>query len=201
MRIAVVGAGGHAKVAIAAIEARGGSVAAVADDAPAVQGTRLAGCRVVPIDALEPGAPVLVAIGGNRARQAVAQRLAARGHAFATVVHPFSWVAPSVVLGEGTLVCAGAVLQPDTVVGRHVIVNTSASVDHDNRIGDFCHVAPGCRLAGAVRLEEGVFLGVGTAVIPGRTIGAWATVGAGAAVVRDLPGGVTAVGVPARPRG
>jgi len=39
---------------------------------------------------------------------------------------------------------------------------------------------------------------MGANVIQGRAIGPWSTVGAGAVVIRDLPAGVTAVGVPAR---
>jgi UDP-perosamine 4-acetyltransferase len=43
-------------------------------------------------------------------------------------------------------------------------------------------------------------LGIGVSVIPGVTIGAGTMVGAGSVVVRDLPDGVTAMGVPARIR-
>ena len=93
---------------------------------------------------------------------------------------------------------AGAVIQPDTTLGAHVIVNTGATIDHDGILADYVHVAPGAHLAGGVRLGEGVFMGIATSTMPGTSVGAWATVGAGAAVVRDLPGNVTAVGVPAR---
>ena len=43
-----------------------------------------------------------------------------------------------------------------------------------------------------------VYIGIGACVIQHVCIGSDVTVGAGAAVVRDLPDGVTAVGVPAR---
>ncbi|SUM31585.1 Tetrahydrodipicolinate N-succinyltransferase [Staphylococcus gallinarum] len=36
----------------------------------------------------------------------------------------------------------------DTVIGEHVIINTSAVVEHDNRIGDYVHISPGAMLAG-----------------------------------------------------
>jgi acyl-[acyl carrier protein]--UDP-N-acetylglucosamine O-acyltransferase len=81
-----------------------------------------------------------------------------------------------------------------------VIVNTGATVDHDCRLGDFVHVAPGAHLCGGVTVDEGALLGVGCAVAPGVRIGAWATVGAAAAVVADVPAGATVIGVPAQAR-
>jgi acetyltransferase-like isoleucine patch superfamily enzyme len=84
------------------------------------------------------------------------------------------------------------------VLGEHVIVNHAASVDHDCVIGSFVHLAPGVRLAGGVTVEEGALVGIGAAALPGVRIGAGTVVGGGAAVVRDLPPHVTAVGVPAR---
>jgi serine O-acetyltransferase len=50
-------------------------------------------------------------------------------------------------------------------------------------------------------LEDGVTVHAGAQVIGGITLGAGSTVGANAVVVRDVPAGTTAVGVPAhRPR-
>jgi len=55
-------------------------------------------------------------------------------------------------------------------------------------------------VSGNVTLEHDVTVGTSAAIVQGRTIGVGAVVGAGAVVVDDLPAGVTAVGVPARPR-
>jgi maltose O-acetyltransferase len=49
-----------------------------------------------------------------------------------------------------------------------------------------------------IEIEDNVWLGGGVIVLPGVTIGADTVVGAGAVVSRDLPGGVLALGNPAR---
>jgi acetyltransferase EpsM len=197
MSLVLIGAGGHAKVVIGALRASGVPVRAAYDTTPEKAGGRCAGVEILAFAdfAPEPDAELFLAIGDNAARRELDRKLTAR---YPVVIHPSAWVDPSARLGAGTLVCAGAVIQADTVVGRHAIVNTGASLDHDCVVGDYAHVAPGARLAGRVRVGEGALLGVGSAFLPGVTIGAWATVGVGAAVVADVPERVTARGVPAR---
>lgn len=201
-RVAVLGAGGHAKVVIATLRAAGLEVAACFDDSEERHGTELLGVPVEGPLAAAPAAGLdggfeaaVVAVGDNRARRAIVERL---DLPWTSVIHPAATVHDSVVLGEGTVVFAGAVIQPDTVLGRHGIVNTCASIDHDCRLGDFVHAAPGVRLAGGVTVGDGAFLGIGSAAIPGVEIGAWSVMGAGSAAVRAVPERVTALGVPAR---
>lgn len=196
--VAVIGAGGHAKVVIGALLAAGRAVAGVWDDDPAKLGDTLLGVPVLgPTADVSRGATRLavLAVGDNRARHRLAASLDLD---WVTVIHPRAWVHPSVRLGAGSVVFAGAVVQPDTVVGRHAIVNTGATIDHDCAIGDFAHVAPGVNLSGGVRVGEGTLLGVGSCAVPGARIGAWAVVGAGAVVVDEVPDGATVVGAPAR---
>ena len=50
-----------------------------------------------------------------------------------------------------------------------------------------------------VEVQDGCDIGAGAIILPGVTIGESTIVGAGAVVTDDLPGGVVAVGVPARP--
>jgi hypothetical protein len=66
-------------------------------------------------------------------------------------------------------------------------------------VGDYSSINPGGHLGGAVRLGVGVSVGLGAVFKPGVTVGDWSVIGAGAAVVRDIEAGVTAIGVPARP--
>lgn len=198
MSVQVIGAGGHAKVVIATLQAAGFSVSAVFDEDAGKHGQEILGAPVVgPIEAVQASeGPLLLALGSNALRQRLAERFP--DAEWATAVHPQAIVHSSVSIAPGTVVFAGAVIQPDAKVGAHVIVNTGATIDHDCEIGDYVHMAPGVHLAGHVRMEEGSFLGIGGSAIPGVSIGAWTTVGAGGVVVRDLPARCVATGIPAR---
>jgi acetyltransferase-like isoleucine patch superfamily enzyme len=77
-------------------------------------------------------------------------------------------------------------------------VNTGAIIDHETMVGDYAHIAPGCRVAGRVRIGAGAMLGIGTCVRDKQVIGTRAMVGAGSVVVDDIPNAVIAYGAPAR---
>jgi UDP-perosamine 4-acetyltransferase len=198
----ILGAGGHAKVVIATLRAAGSfEVLGVLDDDPARRKTDVLGVPVrgdISLGSVERFRieHAISAIGSNPARATVFRRLCGRV-SWTTAIHPTAHIAPGVRIGEGTVVFAGAIVQPDSVIGRHAILNTACSIDHDNVIEDFAHVAPGVRMAGNVKLGEGALLGIGCIVLPGRTIGARATVGGGSVVVGDIPCDVTAKGTPA----
>lgn len=196
----VIGAGGHAAVVISTIQAMGGTVRAIFDDDPRRHGSKVLDVTVLgPVASCRAGTgeKAVLGVGDNRVRRDLAARLRLP---WSVVIHPSAVIHPSVTIGEGSVVFAGAVLQPRTSIGRHVIVNTAASVDHDGLLENFAHVAPGAHLSGHVTLREGALMGVGSAAIPGAVVGAWAVVGAGGAVIGEIPAGTVAVGVPARPK-
>ena len=139
----------------------------------------------------------VIGIGNNKRRREIATTYT--NIKWLSIIHPRAYVHPTVRLGRGTVIFAGAVIQPDARIGEHCIVNTLASVDYSDRnIGAFVNIAPGAHLAGNVLVGDGVLIGLGSGVIPHVSIGARTVIGAGSAVVGDLPPEVTATGVPAR---
>ena len=117
-----------------------------------------------------------------------------------TVIHKITHVVEQSggAIEEGTVVFAGAIIQPNSKIGKHVIINTGASIDHDNIIGDYAHVSPKAALCGHVEVGEGSHVGVGAVVIPKVKIGKWCTIGAGTVVLKDVPDYATVVGNPAK---
>lgn len=143
---------------------------------------------------------VIVAIGSPAAKRRVVERLRALGVTrFPVLRHPRAVIGRFVELGEGTLVCPGAILTTDIQIGRFVALNFNLTVGHDSRIDDYALLAPGVHVSGRVHIGEGCDLGAGAVVVPSAAIGPWTIVGAGATVTGALPANCTAVGTPARP--
>ena len=140
----------------------------------------------------------VVAIGPNFLRSQRFEEALATGMEAAVCVHPTAWISPGASIGRGTVVMPRVVVQTDARVGVNCILNTGTIVEHDCVIGDHVHLSPGVTLCGNVTVGPLAHLGAGVTVIPGGRIGSGTVVGAGAVVLREIPGGVTAVGVPAR---
>jgi perosamine synthetase len=205
-KVVIAGAGGHGRVVadILKLTLKQGSILGFIDDNENARGGTVAGLPVLggmsellELSRTNPAIQVVIAIGDNAARRKKAEEIYRLGINFTKAIHPGAVIAEGVTVGEGTVVMAGAVINTETVIGKHVIINTSSSVDHDCVINDFAHISPGSHLGGGVLVGEGAQVGIGAAVLPYRRVGEGALVGAGAVVVKDIPPGVIAKGVPA----
>ncbi len=191
-KVYLYGASGHAKVVMDIVRRAYMDVPYLIDDNPDVN--ELAGLPVV--HSADDLSPIIVTIGDCQIRRKIVEKLGDRE--YITVVHPNAIKAESVKLGYGTVVMAGAILNPFTTVGNHCIINTGASIDHDCTIHNFVHIAPHCTLCGEVEIGEGTWVGAGTTVIQGKHIGKNCFIGAGSVVVKDIPDGCLCYGNPAK---
>ncbi|TOJ99406.1 acetyltransferase [Vibrio parahaemolyticus] len=140
----------------------------------------------------------VIAIGNNKVRLEKQKLLSIAGAKFSVLEHPRATISRHSQLGVGTVVMAGAVINPFVKVGKACIINTASTIDHDCSLADGVHVSPGCNLAGGVTVGEGTWLGIGSQVKQLISIGAGVIVGAGATVVNRVPDFQTVVGTPAQ---
>lgn len=138
------------------------------------------------------------AVGQNRMRKRVVQRMEALGWHPLTLIDPSAVVAESCQIGEGTYVGVASNISPNAQIGRHAIVHNQSSVGHDTRMQDFSQVAPGGRLLGHAQLANAAYVGSNAVVYPGKTLGASAVLAACSFALRDVPANATAMGVPAK---
>lgn len=206
MRILIIGAGGHAQVIADlcyCLAAAGSSCRPIGfvDDNPQLHGQQFLDLPVWgSIESIgEVGHDaVAIGIGHNATRRRFWEQLRASGEHVATLIHPAATIARNVLIGEGTVVFAGAIIETGSRIGANVILNTGCRINHHNRIDDHAHVGPGALTGGDVVLDTGAFLGIGATVHPQRVVGAWATVGAGATVIHPVAPHTVVAGVPAR---
>jgi sugar O-acyltransferase (sialic acid O-acetyltransferase NeuD family) len=204
-RVLIVGAGGHGLVVADALLRSAERdrtlipIGYVDDDVSRRDSVQL-GLRILggvgDVGAI-PHDGLVVAIGDSSVRKSIFDDLRSRGEHLIVVRHPASILAPDIVIGDGTMICAGVVVNPGSAIGANVILNTGCTIDHHNAIGDHVHVAPGVHTGGSVRIGEGALVGIGATIMPGMTIGAWSVVAAGAVVHRPVGERVVAVGAPA----
>lgn len=139
-----------------------------------------------------------VAIGNAMVRRKLLGQLWANGAEIAVLVHPRAVVGENVSIGAGSVIMAGAVVNPDTRIGKGCIVNTCASVDHDCVIGDYVHIAVGAHLAGAVNVGENTWIGAGVIVKNNLNICKDCMLGVGAVAVKDIEAPGVYIGIPAK---
>ncbi len=189
------GASGHCKVIADLLKSNNDSIEAILDDNP--QRDSIYGIPVLNsvFFKQESNQKWIVSVGDNRIRKKIVKSLTS---SFFKAIHNKAVVSDYSNIGEGSVVMAGAIINPDVTIGTHCIINTGAIIEHDCKIADFVHISPNAALAGGVEIGEGSHIGIAAAVIQGIKIGKWVTVGAGAIIINDIPDYAVVVGNPGR---
>ena len=166
-RLLIVGAGGHGRSVAEAVLAAGkyelvGFVDDAASDLQHVWDLPVFGATVDLANYREYADAAIVAIGSNRLREELQQRLYAAGFELATVVHPKAIVSPRAVVGAGCAIMAGAIVGTEAQLDTGVIVNCGAVVDHHCRVEDFGHLGVNAGMAGGAVLGRGAWMQAGS---------------------------------------
>ena len=206
-RIAVIGCSAHARVVVDILEQNPEyHVVGLLDSHRGVT-EEVLGYRVLGSDEDLPALvdaricdSVFVAIGDNWVRGQVVERIkrSTPGVRFITAIHPFSQISKNVVIGEGTVIMPGVVVNTGCRIAEFCILNTSSSLDHDSVMEPFSSLAPRAVTGGTVTIGTYTAVAIGAVVSHAIRIGKHTVVGAGATVVRDIPEGVVAYGSPAK---
>ncbi len=193
--VTLYGASGHGKVIIDILNASGVKINSVIDDNP--KSETILGIPVTKTSDFDMSSlgKTIISIGNNKVRKKLSKLLIAD---FTKAIHPSAVISANSNIGDGTVVMARVAINPDVVIGKHCIINTNATVEHDALIADFVHICPAASLAGNVSVGEGTQVGIGAAVIQGISIGKWVTIGAGTVIVNDIPDYAVVVGNPGK---
>ncbi len=198
--VVIIGAGGHAKVIADIITKSNDNVIGFLDDNLDIQSKTIYLNKTVlgttkDIDKYKEYY-FIIGIGNNNIRENIANSYDLKWY---TAIHPNAIIANEVSMEEGSVVMAGSIINTGTKIGKHCIINTKSSLDHDNMIEDYVHISPGATLAGTVHIKEKTWVCSGATIINNITIAKNNIIGAGSVVIKDInEENGTYVGVPAR---
>jgi sugar O-acyltransferase (sialic acid O-acetyltransferase NeuD family) len=139
-----------------------------------------------------------VALGANDLRQRIGRRLRDADATIVNAIHPNTDVSPHAEIGVGIYMAAYAHVGSGSQVGDWALLEGSSFIGSDAVVGTAASLGPTCVLTGGASVGDLSAIGAGTVIVNGIRVGSGAIVAANAAVVRDVPDGVRAQGVPAR---
>ncbi len=196
--LGIIGASGHGKVVADIAKKTGYEEIVFFDD-----NQEVSHCGTYPVvgatqDIFRYDCDAFVAIGNPGVRSRLMDQLEQCKKKLPVLVHPNAVVAEDVKVGIGTVIVAGAGVNPGSEVGKGCIINTCSSVDHDCVIEDYVHVSVGAHVAGTVQIGHHTWVGAGATVSNNVNICANCMIGSGAVVCKDIVEEGTYIGVPAK---
>jgi sugar O-acyltransferase (sialic acid O-acetyltransferase NeuD family) len=206
-KIVLIGSSGHAKVVVDIVEKQARYKIVGFVDSLRPLGAQTLGYEIIGNEADLPSLisehridGAIVAIGDNAVRESVVTRIAmlCPSLRFVSAIHPAAVIGIDVSIGAGTVIMAGAVVNPSCQIGDFCIVNTKASLDHDSAMQDFSSLAPGVTTGGSCQVGRSSAVGIGASLRHGVHIGEHAVIGGQSMVLDDVQSYTVAYGSPAK---
>ncbi len=190
MKVAIVGAGGFAREVSSYLDCE---VQFYVDDQFAQPSLNIQQLSSLDVEEYK----VLIAIGDSKLRSDILTRIPS-GAVFHSLIHERAYVGSNVILGEGAIVCPGAVITTNVKVGAHAQMHVNSIVGHDCEIGEFATISPGAVISGTNKIEDRVYFGSNSTSKQGIKITSDVVVGLNAGVVSDIGEPGVYVGTPAK---
>ena len=185
--IILLGAGGHSRACIDVIEQEGHFQIAGLVGLPEQRHDHHLGYSIIGTDEDLPQLVkkysfALVTVGQLESpdlRICLCMQALKLGFQLPVVVAPTAHVSRHAIIGSGTIVMHGAIVNAGARIGNNCIINTRALIEHDAIVEDHCHISTGAILNGGAVVGADSFIGSGSVIKEGITLGKRCIVGMG----------------------
>jgi len=153
---------------------------------------------ILPLSKFDPKEyDVVIAIADSVARERIVKLLPKNTRYF-TYIHPTAQLhGPDIVIGEGSIICAGSIITTNVKIGKHAHINLITTIGHDCVIGDYFTTAPGVQISGNETIGDRVYFGTRSCVKQKINICNDVIIGMNAGVVKNITEPGTYIGTPA----
>jgi sugar O-acyltransferase (sialic acid O-acetyltransferase NeuD family) len=193
--IIIYGCGGHARSVADVLLSIDSGASMIFVDQNAEENEKIMGIDVKAFFDLKTE-HYFVAIGDNNKRKIKFNEI--KSDNLISVISSQAYVSRTAAVSPGCFVGNFCHIGPQTEIGLNTIINTASIVEHEVKIGKYCHVSSNVTIAGRSILGDFVFLGTGSIVKDNISICSNVIIGAGSTVITNIliPG--TYVGTPAK---
>jgi sugar O-acyltransferase (sialic acid O-acetyltransferase NeuD family) len=142
----------------------------------------------------------IIGVGFNYIREKIRDQVIEidKNFKWETIISKNAILNGKIKIGKGSLIMSGVVINTQTKIGDHCIINTSSSIDHDNKFKNFSSCGPGVITGGNVTIGKYSYLGIGSVVKQGLKIGSSTVIGGNSFVNKNCSNNFIYYGVPIR---
>ncbi len=97
-------------------------------------------------------------------REKLFNKLKKIGFKFPSIISPLAYVSPNAIIGKGTIIMHGVVVNAGARVGTNCIINSKALIEHDAIVGNNCHLSTRSTLNGEANIGDNSFIGTHTVI-------------------------------------
>ena len=141
---------------------------------------------------------IIIAIANCKQRLTLGKDLEKEGFSFINAVHPNAFISPSCKLGKGNHIKAGSIIETNTIIGDHNIIDNGVVIAHENVIGNGCHLAPNSTLGSSIKIGDYSILGIGSSISTKIKIGKGCIIALNTSVLNNIENNSLVEGVPGR---
>jgi sugar O-acyltransferase (sialic acid O-acetyltransferase NeuD family) len=171
----IIGAGGHGRVVVDTAELQGiwEDIAFLDDrsDMDTVLNHRIIGKLQEYEKFVDKYEYAIVCIGDNEGRLDLIQKILKVGYKLPVIIHPKASVSKYSIIGVGSVILAGAVINTNASIGTGCIININSCVDHDTIIDDGVHVCSGAVVRSMCSIGRLSYIGARSCVKSGKILG------------------------------
>lgn len=198
-KVILIGAGGHAKSVVDAIDKDKMELIGFIDDNKTGIHCRkpILGDKIEEVDNFQSYS-YLVSIGDVSARKKWFDRLKRLNCRIINIIDKSAIISETAQIGNGNFIGKYAIINADVVIGDNNVINSKALIEHECVVGNHTHLSTNSTINGNVVVEDSVFYGSSSVCNGQLKICSGSIVGSGSVVIKDVPPSVIVVGNPAR---
>ena len=142
---------------------------------------------------------IAMGVGEPATRKKLFDKVNSDGINTPTLIHPDVYIPESTKIGTGTIIQYGCFISCNVTIEDYVYIQPHVNIGHDDVLKEGCMISGMGNIGGAVTIGKYSYIGLSSCVIQGTSIGDYSIVSIGAAVYKDIPDEMIAMGNPARP--